>query len=61
MKRKSIGGRIGLALAAIVVGLFMGVILQRLGFDTSDLAGKIYITVIDFGVMGYLIYRWLIK
>jgi len=61
MKRKSIGKRIGLALAAVAIGFAIWIIWAFLFGVPPDLAGKILETSFGLVVMGYLIYRWSIK
>ena len=56
MKRKSIGRRIALALAAIAIG-FVVWIIWGLFLPTTELVDKVLHTAAGLAVMGYLIYR----
>lgn len=60
MKRKSIGKRIALALAAIAIGIVVW-LLWELFLPMPELIDKILCAAAGFAVMGYLIYRWSIK
>ena len=60
VKRKSIGRRIALALAAIAIG-FVVWIIWGLFLPTTELVDKVLHTAAGLAVMGYLIYRWAIK
>jgi len=61
MKRKTIGLRLLLGIAAIACGLAV----QVLGAFITKLAGipfgDVLFTVAGFGVMGFLVYTWAIR
>ncbi|MGY5855325.1 MAG: hypothetical protein RTS72_01910 [Candidatus Thorarchaeota archaeon] len=59
-KRKSIGKRIALALAAIAIG-FLVWVMWGLFLPTSELVDKVLHTAVGLVVMGYLTYRWSIR
>lgn len=58
-RRKSIGLRLFLAIAAIALGLVVQVVGALLGKVLPGL--ELIFVLIGFAVMGYLIYRWVIK
>ena len=60
MKRKSIGKRIALALAAIAIGCVVWIIWGLI-LPPTELVDKLLHTAAGLAVMGYLIYRWSIK